>query len=151
MGWWLEDAETLSPGAVEPQRLPVPLGSLLSSISVLSLDGKWGDEFAGGEIIEGAEAAGEFDGAQAAVAVERACKLDGVALGLQRVAIETAGDEVAVGIAAEMRLRDDVVEAPSMGDEPAQAIEAAAAFAGVHGAAERLGLEKIGLREAGAA
>ena len=77
------------PGAIIAQnsrdgrKLPVPLGSLLTSISVLSLDGKWRDELAGGEVIEGAEAAGELDGAQAAVAVERAYELDGVALGLQ--------------------------------------------------------------------
>jgi hypothetical protein len=43
--------------------MPVPLGSLLTSISVLSLDGKWRDELAGGEVIEGAEAAGELVGA----------------------------------------------------------------------------------------
>jgi hypothetical protein len=129
----------------------LPLGSLVTSISVLSPDGKWRDELAGGEVIEGAEAAAEFGVAQAAVAVEGAYKLDGVALRLIGIAIETAGDEVAVGIAAEVCLRDDVIEAPSMGDEPAETIEASAALAGVHGAAERLGLEEIGLREGGAA
>jgi len=127
--------------------MPVPV--LLSSFGP-SLDGKWRDELAGGEGIEGAEAAAELVGAQAAVAVERAYKLDGVTLGLIGVAIETARDEVAVGIVAEVCLRDDVVEAASMGDEPAQTIEAAATLAGVHGAAERLGLEEIGLREAAA-
>jgi len=45
--------------------------------------GKWGPELASGEGIEGAEAATQLDVAQAAVAVERAYKLDGVALGLQ--------------------------------------------------------------------
>src|SRR5260370_19642382 len=128
--------------------MPVPL---LLSVSGLSLDGKWRDELAGGEIIEGAEATAKFGVAQAAVAVERAYKLDGVALGFIGVAIQTAGDEVAVGIAAEVCLRDDVIEAPSMGDEPAETIEAAAALAGGHGAAKRLGLEEVGLREAGAA
>jgi hypothetical protein len=39
---------------------------------VLSLDGEWRDELAG-----------ELDGAQAAVVIERAYKLDGGALGLQ--------------------------------------------------------------------
>ena len=52
--------------------MPVPL-----------LDGSMGNELAGGEIIQGAETAGEFVGAQATVAVERADELDGVALGLQ--------------------------------------------------------------------
>jgi len=131
--------------------MPVLLGSLVAFISVLSLDGKWRDELAGGQIIQGAEAAAEFNVAQAAVAVERAYKLDGVALRFIGIAIETAGDEVAVGIAAEAGLRDDVVEAPSLGDEPTQTIEAAAALAGVNGPAERLGLEEIGLREGGAA
>jgi hypothetical protein len=41
----------------------VPLGSLLTSICGLSLDGKWGDELAGGQIIQGADAAGELVGA----------------------------------------------------------------------------------------
>ncbi len=50
-----------------------------------------------------------------------------------------------------MRLRDDVVETPSLGNEPAETIEAAAAFAGVDGAAERTSLQEIGLREAGTA
>ena len=36
-----------------------------------------------------------------------------------------------------------------MADEAAQTIEAAATLAGMDGAAERLGLEEIGLREAG--
>src|SRR5260370_7585150 len=120
--------------------MPVPL-----------LAGKWRDELAGGEVVEGAEAAGELVKAQAAVGVERAYKLDGVALRLIGVAIQTARDEVAEGIAAEVCLRDDMVEAPSLGNEPAETIEAAAAFAGVDGAAERTGLEEIGLREAGAA
>ena len=129
----------------------MPLRSHLTPMSAFSLPGLRRDELAGGEIIEGAEAAAEFGVAQAAVAVEGAYKLDGVALRLVGVAIETAGDEVAVGIAAEVCLRDDVIEAPSMGDEPAETIEAAAALAGVHSAAKRLGLEEVGLREAGAA
>ena len=120
-------------------------------MSVLSLSGLWRDELAGGQIIQGAEAAAKLGVAQAAVAVERAYKLDGGALRLIGIAIETTGDEVVVGITAEVCLRNDVVEAPSLGNEPAQTIEAAAAFAGVDGAAERAGLEEIGLREAGAA
>jgi len=48
------------------------------------------DELAGGEVIEGAEAAGELVGAQAAVAVEPAEKLFVGALGLIGVAFQTA-------------------------------------------------------------
>ncbi len=54
--------------------------------------------------------------------------LHGGALRLVRVAIQTARDEVTVGIAAEVRLRDDVVEAPSLENESAQTIEAAGAL-----------------------
>jgi len=120
--------------------MPVPL-----------LAGNWRDELAGGQIVQGAEAAAELVGAQAAVAVERTYKLDGVAVGLQRVAIQTTRDEVAVGIATEAGLRDDVVEAPSLGNEAAQTIEAMAALAGVDGVAARLNLEEVDLPEAGCA
>jgi len=41
------------------------------------------DELAGGQIIQGTEAVTQLVSAQAAVAVERAYKLDGVAVGLQ--------------------------------------------------------------------
>ena len=57
-----------------------PLTSFTSSVRLAR---KWRDELAGGEIIEGAEAAGELVGAQAAVAVEAAYKFHGVALCLQ--------------------------------------------------------------------
>src|SRR5260370_36011854 len=102
--------------------MPVPL-----------LAGNWRDELAGGQIVQGAEAAAELVGAQAAVAVERTYKLDGVAVGLQRVAIQTTRDEGAVGIATEAGLRDDVVEAPSLGNGASQRIKAMAALAGVDG------------------
>jgi hypothetical protein len=105
----------------------------------------WRNEFAGGEIIEGAEAAGELVGAQAALAVERAHKFHGVALGLQGVAIQTARDEVAVGIAAEVGLRNDVVEAPSVVGDPPRTIEAAAALAFVDGRVSRTPPLRVGI------
>ena len=86
-----------------------PLGSLLTSISVLSLAGKRGPEFSGGQIIQGAEAAAQLGVAQAALAEEHAQMLFGRALPFLRVAIETARDEVAVGIAAALRLRHNMV------------------------------------------
>src|SRR5260370_8841321 len=97
------------------------------------LAGKWRNELAGGQIVQGAEAAAELVGAQAAVAVERTYKLDGVAVGLQRVAIQTTRDEVAVGIAAEAGLRDDVVEAPSLGNEADHTVAGIAPPTGLHG------------------
>jgi hypothetical protein len=125
------------------QRVGLPFASCLP------LTRKWRDEFAGGQVVQGAEAAGELVKAQAAVAVEPAYKLDGGALGFIGVAIETTRDEIAVSIAAEPRLRDNVVEAPSLADETAQTIEATATFAGVDGPAELAGLEEVGFREAG--
>jgi len=107
--------------------------------------GQWRDELAGGEVIEGAEAGGQLVKAQAAVAVERAYKLDGVALRLVGVAIQTARDEVAVGIAAEACLRDDVVEAPPAVGDPPRTIEAAAALAFVDGLAQDLLFQEIRL------
>src|SRR6266851_1188910 len=135
MGRWLEDSESSARTQSNPRRL--------FNSSCAWLD--WRDELAGGEIIEGAEAAAKFGVAQAAVAVERAYKLDGVALCLIGVAIETARDEVAEGIAAEVCLRDDVVEAPSLGDEPAQTIEATAALAFVDGLPQELLFQEIRL------
>jgi len=49
----------------------------------LPLTGKWRDELAGGEVIEGAEAAAKFGVAQTPFAVQPAYKLDGGALRLQ--------------------------------------------------------------------
>lgn len=74
--------------------------------------------------------------AQAAVAVERAYKLDGVVLRLFGIAIETTRNEVAVGIAAGLRTRHNVVEAPPFTCDWAQTIKAAAVLAGVDGLAQ---------------
>jgi len=87
-------------------------------------------------MIQGAEAAGEVVVAQAAVAVERAYKLDGVVLRLFGIAIETTRNEVAVGIAAGLRARHNVVEAPPFTSDGAQTIKAAAVLAGVDGLAQ---------------
>jgi hypothetical protein len=56
---------------------------LISFVFFIALTGKSRDQLAGGEVVEGAEAAGQLVGAQAAVAVERARELDGVAFCLQ--------------------------------------------------------------------
>jgi len=53
------------------------------SLTTLALTRKWRNELPGGQFIEGAEAAGEVVGTQAPLAVERAYKLDGVAVCLQ--------------------------------------------------------------------
>jgi hypothetical protein len=76
--------------------MPVPLGALLTSISVFSLDRKWRDGLAGGEVIEGAKAAAQLVVAQAVLAIQRSEKLLGGALRLFRVAIHAASHQVAV-------------------------------------------------------
>jgi hypothetical protein len=129
------------------EELPVPLGSLLIFISVLSLDGSGGNELAGGQIIEGAEAAGELIVAQAVLAIERSQKLFGGAFPLFRVAIQAARYEVAVGVAAGLRARHNVVDAPPFIRDGAQTIKAAAVLSGVDGLAQGPRSQKILLLE----
>lgn len=52
-----------------------------------------------------------------------------------RIAFNAAGNEVAVGVAAGMHLRDDVVEAPGAFFQAAPAVEASVALTGIDGAA----------------
>ncbi len=68
-------------------------------------------ELAGGEVFQGAEASVEFGGRQAPQAVERAQKIPDRTVTLARVAFETAGNQVAVGIASEAQAWRNVVEA----------------------------------------
>jgi hypothetical protein len=83
-----------------------------------------GAEVAGGEGFEGAEAGGEQAGSQATLAEEAAQKVCGGPLRFARIALHTAGDEVAIGVAAGMHSGDDVVEAPGRFLEATQAVEA---------------------------
>jgi hypothetical protein len=95
--------------------MPVPLVSLREDRArwiVPLRGGKRGNELAGGEVIEGAETAAQFGGVQSPLAKEPAEKLLSGALLLLGVAIVTARDEVAVGIAAGLRARHNVVNAP---------------------------------------
>src|SRR5260370_42155882 len=105
----------------------------------------WRDEFAGGQIIQGAEAAAEFGVAQAPLAVEPAQKLLGRALPFLRVAIQTARHQVSIGILSQLRPRHNVVEAPPVVGDPPRTIEAAPAFAGVDGLAQDLLFQEIRL------
>ena len=56
-------------------------------------------------------------------------------MGFARIALDAAGDEVAIGVAAEMHLGDDMVEALGAFFEAAQAVEASEALPGIDGAA----------------
>lgn len=118
-------------------------------IALLAL--KHGAELAGGEVVQGAEAFVEFGGGEAAVAVEGAEIVRGGTLFLCGVALHAAGDQVAIGIAAELDARDDVVEALHADGDAAQAIETLAAFSGVDGLAEGAGLHEVQFLEVGRA
>lgn len=85
--------------------------------------GERGNELAGGEVFEGLEAAGEFFGSEAAVAIESAEKIGSGARAFFRIAMHTAGDEVAVGIAPGLDLGHDMVDALNARVGAAQAIK----------------------------
>src|SRR6266487_3040988 len=100
-------------------------------------------ELAGGEIFQGAEASVEFGGRQAPLAVGSAQKIRGRTVALARVAFDTAGNQVAVGIASETSAWHDMVEALHVGGSAAEAVKAGAAFAMVNGFAQRPGFQEI--------
>src|SRR6266699_6889420 len=100
-------------------------------------------ELACGEIFQGAKASVEFGGRQAALAVESTQKIRGRTVALARVAFDTAGNQVAVGIASETSAWHDMVEALHVGGSAAEAVKASAAFAIVNGFAERPGFQEI--------
>src|SRR6266704_6313888 len=102
-----------------------------------------GAELAAGEVFQGAKAGVEFGGRQAALAVERAQKIRDRTVALARVAFETAGNQVAVGIPSQAHPWHDVVEALHVSGSAAKAVKASAAFAIVNGFAERPGFQEI--------
>src|SRR5258708_4646317 len=110
--------------------------------------GGWGKErreLGGGEGVGGAEAGGEFGVGQAAVAVEPAEEIGSGAIPFLRVAQQTAGDKVAIGIAPEGHARDNVIEAANQRSKATQAIETASAFSQMDGAAQSPALEEVRL------
>jgi len=114
---------------------------LLFLISIFYLQGR--PELACGEIFQRAEARVEFLRRQAALTVERAQKIADRTVGFARVAFNTAGNHVAVGIAAEAYAGHDVVETLQFTGSVAKAVKASAAFAIVNGFAERQGFPEI--------
>src|SRR6266478_6563569 len=91
--------------------------------------GKGRTELAGGEVVEGAEASGEFGGVQVALAVEAAEKIVGGLFSFLRIAFYAARHQVAVGIAPQPRPRHDVVQALHRRRGVTQAVEALVALA----------------------
>lgn len=106
-------------------------------------------ELAGGEVVEGTEAAGELGVGQAALAVELAQMIRGGAFAFQRVAFHTSQHQVAIGIASVLRARHNVIEATLAGAGPSQAIKTQTTLPRVNGPAPRGVLEEIQLFEVG--
>src|SRR6266700_2273328 len=102
-------------------------------------------EPAGGEGVEGAKAFGQLGGGQAALAGEPAEKISGGAIPVLRVALQTAGDEGAIGIAPEGHARHNVIETANQRRKPTQAIETASAFSHMDGVAQSPGLQEVQL------
>jgi hypothetical protein len=89
-----------------------PRAARMSELSdILSVATEKRAEAAGGESFEGVEASGELTAGQAALAVQPAQEVGGRTVRFAGVAFQAAGDHVAIGIASEMRLRDDMIEA----------------------------------------
>lgn len=75
--------------------------------------------------------------------------MGGGGLPLFRVAFQTAGGEVAVGIAPQLKAGHDMVEGAHEGGKPAQTVKAESALGRVDGLAQGLGFQEICVLEAG--
>lgn len=83
-------------------------------------------EFAGGESVQGAQAGVEFSIGDAVISVEKAEKILARAFAFLGIAFDARGDEVAVGVAAAVNARDNVIEAARAGGEETETVEAEA-------------------------
>jgi hypothetical protein len=108
-----------------------------------------GTESAGDEGVEGAKAGGQLGRVQAALAVEPTEKVRSGATPFERIALDTARNEVAVGIILELDARDDMVEAAHGRRKAAPAIETTAAFASMDDVAQSSVLEEVQLLKVG--
>jgi hypothetical protein len=102
-----------------------------------------GAKFAGSELIKGAEANRQLRSGETTLAIEPADVVGSRMLAFAGIAFDAAGDEVAVGVAAEAGLRDDVVEALHGGLKAAQAVEAHTTLACIDGFAQRGRTEEV--------
>ena len=116
---------------------------LASVVFCILLNGKLWSELACGQVLESAKACAEVLGGQAALAEELAQKISGREVSLARVAVQAAGNQVAVRIAPTRRLRHDVIQAVGPAGRPAQTVKARAPFAGVDGLAQAAGSQEI--------
>ena len=95
-------------------------------------------EIAGAEGFEGAEARGEPAGGETTFAEEAAQEVCGGLVCFARITLDTAGDKVAIGVAAGVHLRDDMVQALRAFFQAAEAVEASVALTGKDGPAQWL-------------
>lgn len=79
------------------------------------------------------------------LAVELAEKIGGGLMTFARIALEAAGNQVAIGIAALAELGYDVVEATGARPDAVETVEADAAVASLNGFAKKLGGEEVEL------
>src|SRR6266478_1074145 len=110
-----------------------------------------GPELAGSKRFDRPQPPSKFAGPQTPVAVEQAQKPLCRGFSFLRVAFCAGGNQVAVRIAASPDSRHDMVEAAHPSGQPAQTIEAHAAFARMNGLPQRLRLQEIHLFEVGRA
>jgi len=66
---------------------------------------------------------------------------------LLRIALDAAGNEVAIRVAAETHARHDMIETLLRRGKPAQTVKTQAALAGVDGLAKRASLQEVGILE----
>src|SRR5258708_35528292 len=116
-----------------------------------ALAAEWGRDLPRRKRFDRAQPPSEFAGRQTHVAGERAQKALYGGFSFLRVAFCARGNQVAVRIAAPPDSRHGMVEAAHPSGEPAQTIEAHAAFARMNGLAPRLRLQEIHLLEVGCA
>jgi hypothetical protein len=110
-----------------------------------------GAEVAGGEGVQGAQAAFEFGRGDAALAEEAAQKIFGGHFSLAGVAFDAAGNEITVGIAASAGQRDDMIEGAAATDEAPETIKTTAAFALVKSVTPAADLQEVQLLKVGGA
>ena len=99
--------------------------------------------------LEGGEASFEVGGGEASFAVEVAEEFIGGAVALLSVAVETTGDDVAVGVVAVGAHGHGVIIAGGIGVEPTQAVEAGEVLAVEDGGAHAGVIEAVGVVEFG--
>src|SRR5260221_7057860 len=109
------------------------------------LPGEDGEEFAGGEGFKGAVATFEFGASYAPLAIEPTEKIARSLLALLQIALQAAGNQIAVRIKSGANPRHHVVQAFRQSSQALPAVETIAGFARVDRAPQLAALQEIGL------